>query len=413
MVKGKLGYMAPEQIRLDPVDRRADLFSAGVVLWEALTGTGLFVADTLGASVDLILHGEIPAPSRLNGAVTAELDAVVSRALTRDRDARFQDAMSMATALQRATPLAGALEVIDWVEKLAGPELERKAVLVRRAEALNGDPVDAVRPTLAAVSAEPLASCARTDWSEAVAVSSRHMRRSPTLQGLAKPPEGHRAGSGLVATGETGVAIGGDREASTTTKEKSSRGWKWMGLALGLVLCGSTLGLGVFSLSGGARPSAVARQPSNVEPPGVGVAVSAPALEAPSPAVPNPPASALPSLPRVPLQSQSAASTSLQSEQPPAARRGSVTPSLPRARAARAAPNVRSSRWARVSASSAARPMGVAKASSSIGRSEPARSANRGPTGKNDSGARRSDACKPPWVIDEQNVKTFKAECLR
>ncbi|HTV19536.1 MAG TPA: serine/threonine-protein kinase, partial [Polyangiaceae bacterium] len=170
MVKGKLGYMAPEQIRLEAVDRRTDLFSAGVVLWEALTGTGLFVSDTLGGSIQLILNGEIAPPSRYNPAVTPELDAVVLKALARERDVRFQDALSMASALQRATPVASALELIEWVERFAGPELARRAELVKRAEAVRWEPSQegSAAPS---VWEEPPPSGARPGWAGAVDVS--------------------------------------------------------------------------------------------------------------------------------------------------------------------------------------------------------------------------------------------------
>ena len=73
-VKGKLSYMAPEQIRRLAVDRRADVYSAGVVLWESLTGERLYQADDAGGVILLVLEGEAPAPSSLRSDVPPALD---------------------------------------------------------------------------------------------------------------------------------------------------------------------------------------------------------------------------------------------------------------------------------------------------------------------------------------------------
>jgi hypothetical protein len=404
MVKGKLGYMAPEQLKLEAVDRRADLFTAGVVLWEALTGTGLFVADALGASIELILRGKIAPPSQLNPAVTPELDAVVLKALERDREARFQDAMSMAAALQRATPLATALEVIQWVEELAGPELERKAELVRRAEALNWEPAVAPMPTLA----EPRATGIRPNWFETVAVSSKPLRRTPTLLGLPKAPEAVAPCSALVATGEsTGSAVVDDRDVPSTIEGKNrGREWTSIGVALGIVMAGATVALGMVSLSGGERKSSlvVARDPRPLAVPS-----TAPTEEAPGPAVRilrNEPAPAPPG---------AASST-------PAARRPATEAPLeiPLATIARAAPNLRSSTVARTSTSpaarrSAAKPSLGSRGSLSTGgsRAESQPTPHARVTGDTSIPGQPNDGCKPPWTINEQQIKVFKAECLR
>ena len=60
-VKGKLAFMAPEQIRSQDVDRRADIFSAGAMLWPLLTGRRLFVGDSDAATLNNIIHGQDPA----------------------------------------------------------------------------------------------------------------------------------------------------------------------------------------------------------------------------------------------------------------------------------------------------------------------------------------------------------------
>jgi eukaryotic-like serine/threonine-protein kinase len=439
MVKGKLGYMAPEQIKLEPVDRRSDLFSAGVVLWEALTGDGLFVSDTLGGSIERILHGEIAPPSRFNPAVTPELDAVVLKALERNRDARFQDAMSMAAALQGATPLASALEVIDWVEKLAGPELERKAGLVKRVESMYWEPAAATSSPLGVAALESRATRVHPGRAEAAPVASNLPRRTPTLLGIATPRDGQRlafdagaidagasagtiGGSALAATGEsTGVAVGGDRAQSATAEGKSHREWKSKGLTLGIVLAGVAAALGVLAFSEGTRERwfDVARQPLAARP-AVALEVTAPPPDAPTPVRNEPPPPAAASLAQVrPVPSELAPSPPPQAEPIESDDlQGSAAgvESSPRVRPARATRGDRAS--TRPSGSSARRSAAAQKSASSAGSASvrggnaEGKSSRRGTPSEAPARA-SSDRCNPPWVINAQQVKVFKAECLR
>ncbi|HET9933295.1 MAG TPA: serine/threonine-protein kinase, partial [Polyangiaceae bacterium] len=125
-IKGKISYMAPEQLKAHAIDRRTDVFAAGVVLWEALTGRRLFRGDDLGQTVEKVLHGAIPSPSTLRRDVTKALDAVVLRALQRVPAFRFATARDFAIALEGATTIASASEVADWVRSIGGGNLEQK-----------------------------------------------------------------------------------------------------------------------------------------------------------------------------------------------------------------------------------------------------------------------------------------------
>ena len=99
VLKGKLGYMSPEQAAGDAVDRRADVFSAGVVLWELLTLRQMVSRDANVSALRQVLHGPVPElPSTLPG-VDAELRAIVSKSLKRDKTRRFQTAHDMRAAL--------------------------------------------------------------------------------------------------------------------------------------------------------------------------------------------------------------------------------------------------------------------------------------------------------------------------
>jgi serine/threonine protein kinase len=98
-MKGKYAYMAPEQTDGDDVDHRIDIFSCGIVLHEVLTGRRLFKGSNDVLTIERVRRCEVPPPSRQNPSVPPELDAIVLRALAKDRDQRWASAADMADAL--------------------------------------------------------------------------------------------------------------------------------------------------------------------------------------------------------------------------------------------------------------------------------------------------------------------------
>ena len=100
-VKGKCAYMSPEQARGKPLDGRSDLFALGVVVWEMLTHKRLFLRDSDFETLTAVLKEEVPRPSQFNPDVSPELDAIVVRALTKDRDERHKDLQDFARDLTR------------------------------------------------------------------------------------------------------------------------------------------------------------------------------------------------------------------------------------------------------------------------------------------------------------------------
>jgi len=98
---GSYPYMSPEQVRQEALDVRSDLFSAGVLLWEMLTGHYLFARDDEEATLAAVLEGEIPAPSAVRAGVPAELDRICLLLLARDREQRWGSAGEVVAALTR------------------------------------------------------------------------------------------------------------------------------------------------------------------------------------------------------------------------------------------------------------------------------------------------------------------------
>jgi eukaryotic-like serine/threonine-protein kinase len=99
IVKGKFSYLSPEAIDGRAVDHRADIFSAGVVLWELLANRRLFLGKTEMETVDLVQKAEIPSLTLLNPDVPEELDRLVARSLARDPRKRYHSAREMVDAL--------------------------------------------------------------------------------------------------------------------------------------------------------------------------------------------------------------------------------------------------------------------------------------------------------------------------
>jgi serine/threonine-protein kinase len=105
-VLGKLCYMAPEQVGLTEVDRRTDIYSLGIVLWEALTGRTLFRSKNFDDYRDPAIRSRVAAPSRYAGEVTPALDEAVLRALAAEPDNRWETAFAFRRALLAALPEA-------------------------------------------------------------------------------------------------------------------------------------------------------------------------------------------------------------------------------------------------------------------------------------------------------------------
>jgi serine/threonine-protein kinase len=133
-IKGKLAYMAPEQVTAGPVSRQSDLFAASIVLWELLAGRRLFRGDNEAETLYNVLQGIIQPPSKYAPGIPAAIDAVVMRGLERDRSKRYTTAREMAVELEKAAPIVSAREVGEWVERVAREKLESRAAQIAEIE---------------------------------------------------------------------------------------------------------------------------------------------------------------------------------------------------------------------------------------------------------------------------------------
>jgi serine/threonine protein kinase len=132
---GTLAYMAPERLKGSRFDRRSDLFSAGVILWELLALERLFRGP---ATRDLQARPAVIAPpSHYQRDIWPALDAAVMRALESREDNRYATAAAFAATLERVCPPASAQQVAAWVNELAGPQLRERAVELARIEAIS------------------------------------------------------------------------------------------------------------------------------------------------------------------------------------------------------------------------------------------------------------------------------------
>jgi serine/threonine-protein kinase len=98
---GTPNYISPEQLKGQPVDRRSDIFSLGVVFYEVLTHEKPFKGDTISALIYSILHTEPPRPSEINLDIPRIFDKIIAKGLVKDPDLRFQRAKDMADILRK------------------------------------------------------------------------------------------------------------------------------------------------------------------------------------------------------------------------------------------------------------------------------------------------------------------------
>ena len=151
ILKGKFGYMSPEQVRGLPIDRRSDIFSCGIVLYELLTGERVFVGESDFSTLEKVRNVEVLPPSTYNRKIPEELERIVLKALAKDPDERYANAIDLHDELQAFVYTAGEIcsrkELAAWMKTLFATEIAKETAKLEAYRKLrpqlsdNGEPI--------------------------------------------------------------------------------------------------------------------------------------------------------------------------------------------------------------------------------------------------------------------------------
>jgi len=241
LFKGKLAYVAPERIKNEALDGRVDLFGLGVVLWEMLCGRRLFRGKSELETLNNVLEMQVPPPSSHRPDVPASLDAVVLKALERDRAKRYPNGQAMADDLE------AVLRETSFHSRML-PDLLREAF---------GSDLAKSQESLSSVTPEMLASL----------------------------------------TGDTSTGSGTEIPTTASGSQAAKGSWKNVFAVVTASAVTATLGLLLIGRGGGARSQAHERieaLPAAMAPALIEPVAPAPAPPAEAAAAPNEPAAAAP-----------------------------------------------------------------------------------------------------------------------
>ncbi len=223
ILKGKFGYMSPEQVRGLPVDRRSDVFSCGIVLYELLTGERLFVGESDFSTLEKVRNVEILPPSTYNRKIPDELERIVLKALAKDVEERYQNAIDLHDELQAFVYTAGEFysrkDLAGWMKKTFGKEIEEETAKLESYRQLK-PPAPEPGPVVSRTSTGPRAATSAM-------ATPPPMRRStagmPAVgpQGTKPPPPPTRTSQQMPVVTPAAVA------ASTKSRREDSGGLAW------------------------------------------------------------------------------------------------------------------------------------------------------------------------------------------
>lgn len=222
-IRGKFGYMSPEQAQAKPLDRRSDIFSLGIVLFELTTGYRLFRGRDDRHTLELVMWGKVPRPSQVLPNYPPKLEAIVMKALEHDLTKRFQTADEFRDALDTylveeriLVPAAGVKGVL---RRVLGPKIDQRRQLIRASiRAMDGSHPGASE----LVSDEPIAMD-----EEVVSVS-----------GVGEPSSDHSVpnSNNLGAAFLPGDGSSGVQTLSRPSAASHSGKWLLTGIGLGVAL---------------------------------------------------------------------------------------------------------------------------------------------------------------------------------
>lgn len=276
-LRGRLEYLAPEQIREDKADERSDLFALGAILYQCASGRPPFTGGTPEQVMSAVLDREISSLAVLDPAFPAALSAVIARAMSKNPASRYQSATEMRHALLEAA------KNVDGYHEAAG-SLAR-LVDTSFPEGFYGAPPRAVsepkrvapRAASSGVARETVASQASTEVVPTLALDAK-----PPQPTVAKPiTDPHlRARIPSSQTGARSVRPGSGSSVSVTAASSSSRPESGSSVSVTAASSASRPGSG-SSISVAAAPSSSRLGPASAPVPSPAVAVSPPAAGAP------------------------------------------------------------------------------------------------------------------------------------
>jgi serine/threonine protein kinase len=127
ILKGKFGYMSPEQVRGLPIDRRSDIFALGIVLYEMLTGERLFIGESDFSTLEKVRNVEIIPPSSFNSDIPDKLERIVLKALEKNVEDRYQNAIDLHDDLQMFMHSVGQFasrkDLSAWMKRTFSDEM--------------------------------------------------------------------------------------------------------------------------------------------------------------------------------------------------------------------------------------------------------------------------------------------------
>jgi hypothetical protein len=261
-IRGKFGYMSPEQAQAKPLDRRSDVFSLGIVLFELTTGYRLFRGRDDRHTLELVTWGKIPKPSQVLTDYPERLERIVTRALERDPRNRFQTADEFRDALEtylvEERILVPAAGVKGLLRRVLGGKIDQRRQQVRAAiRALDG-----TQSGVGLVSEEPVMML--TDEEAVSVVGEEPLREASVSQPQDVLGAAFLPGDG---SGSSGVQTLSQPAGPPASPNK----FLLLGAGLGIVLAACA-----FFLFGGRGtspqvhengPPASGTQPSRVDPP--------------------------------------------------------------------------------------------------------------------------------------------------
>ncbi len=143
VLKGKFGYMSPEQVRGLPLDRRSDIFAIGTMLYECMTGERLFQGETDFSTLEKVRNVDIQAPRAINPNIPEAIEKVILKALAKDVDDRYQWCSEMLADLQQflmaQDVVFTAKTLSGWLKEQFSPEIERERGLLEQYKKVGRD----------------------------------------------------------------------------------------------------------------------------------------------------------------------------------------------------------------------------------------------------------------------------------